>query len=174
MYKCVLKTQWVKFNMYKNVLKNQLVQYQMYKSVLEAQWVKFQMYKSVLEAQWVKFQMYKSVLKTQWVKYQMYKGVLKTQFYSCFWLVKSTNYALNLKFFFCVFSRDILCVLFISNFIPKKKSKACRTLSQQVKNGIFGCRWFLLFIIDFQLFYFLTRIMPDYLLTSNSTMKSQN
>ena len=154
MYKCVLKTQWVKFNMYKNVLKNQLVQYQMYKGVLEAQWVKFKMYKSVLEAQWVKFQMYKSVLKTQWVKYQMYKGVLKTQFYSCFWLVKSTNYALNLKFFFCVFRRDILCMLFISNFIPKKNLKLAGHCHNRSKMGFLGADGFFYLSLIFSYFIF--------------------
>ena len=40
--------------------------------------------------------------------------------------------------------------------LEKKKSESCRTWAEQVKNGDFtmGCRWF-------QLFHFLTRIIPD-------------
>ena len=47
-------------------------------------------------------------------------------------------------------------------FSSEKNSESCRTLSEQVKNRPFerGCRWFQLFFIDFQLFYFLTRIIP--------------
>jgi hypothetical protein len=43
----------------------------------------------------------------------------------------------------------------------KAKSESFRTCSEQVKNGPFerGCRWFQLFFIDFQFFYFLTRII---------------
>jgi len=49
-----------------------------------------------------------------------------------------------------------------SYFCLNKKSKSCRTWSEQVKNDLFerGCRWFQLFFNDFQLFYFLTRIIP--------------
>ena len=41
-------------------------------------------------------------------------------------------------------------------------SESCRTRSEQGENGPFemGCRCFHLFSIDFQLFYFLTRIIP--------------
>jgi len=44
-------------------------------------------------------------------------------------------------------------------------SECCRTWSEQVKNGDFenGCRWFQIFFIDFQLFYFLARIIPVYI-----------
>jgi hypothetical protein len=41
-------------------------------------------------------------------------------------------------------------------------SENYRTQSEQVKNGAFqrGCRWFQLFFIYFQLFYFFVRIIP--------------
>ena len=44
---------------------------------------------------------------------------------------------------------------------------------EQVKNGAFerGCRWFQLFYIDFQLFYFLTRIITDPNYRSDCTYK---
>ena len=44
-----------------------------------------------------------------------------------------------------------------SYFSQKKKSKSYRTQSEQVRNG----RWFFAFFHDFQLFYFLTRIILD-------------
>ena len=48
-------------------------------------------------------------------------------------------------------------------FCVNEKYKSCRIWSEQVKNDPFerGCRWFQLFFNDFQLFYFLTRIIPD-------------
>ena len=52
------------------------------------------------------------------------------------------------------------------NYFPLKKIfESCRTWSEQVKNGPFGrgCRLFQLFFIDFQIFYFLTRIIPAYI-----------
>jgi hypothetical protein len=44
-----------------------------------------------------------------------------------------------------------------SYFSQKKKSESYRTQSEQVRNG----RWFFAFFHDFQLFYFLTRIILD-------------
>ena len=43
----------------------------------------------------------------------------------------------------------------------KKKSKSCRIWSEHLKNDLFErrCRWLQLFFNDFQLFYFLTRII---------------
>ena len=51
--------------------------------------------------------------------------------------------------------------LFCCGFFSLKSS---RTHSEQVKNDLLekGCRWFQLFFIDFQLFYFLSRIIPAY------------
>ena len=48
-------------------------------------------------------------------------------------------------------------------FCVNKKSKSCWIWSEQVNNDLFErqCRWFQLFFNDFQLFYFITRIIPD-------------
>jgi hypothetical protein len=50
-------------------------------------------------------------------------------------------------------------------FLWREIAEICWTQSEQVKNGPFGrgCLWFQLFFIDFQLFYFLARIIPDIL-----------
>jgi hypothetical protein len=49
-------------------------------------------------------------------------------------------------------------------FLWREIAESYWTQSKQVKNGPFetGCtgRWFQLFFVDFQLFYFLTRITP--------------
>ena len=51
-------------------------------------------------------------------------------------------------------------------FPSKQNSESCRTESEQVRNGPDekkggGCSWFQLFFIDFQLFYYLFRIIHD-------------
>ena len=50
-------------------------------------------------------------------------------------------------------------------FPSKQNSESCRTESEQVRNGPDenkgGCRWFQLFFIDLQLFYYLFKIIHD-------------
>jgi len=48
-------------------------------------------------------------------------------------------------------------------FLWREIAESCWTQSEQVKNGPSerGCRWFQLFFIDFQLFNFLTKIIPE-------------
>jgi hypothetical protein len=48
-------------------------------------------------------------------------------------------------------------------FLWREIGETCWTQSEQVKNGPFErvCRWFHLFFIDFELFYFLLRITPE-------------
>ena len=61
-------------------------------------------------------------------------------------------------FFSCMYLTDF------SYFSVKRNSENCRIQLEQVKTDLFerGYRWFHLFLIDFQLFYFLSRIIPDW------------
>jgi hypothetical protein len=63
-------------------------------------------------------------------------------------------------------TRGDFCQLFLlisAIFLWREIGETCCTQSEQVKNGPFerGCKWFHLVFIDFELFYFLSRITPE-------------
>jgi hypothetical protein len=68
-------------------------------------------------------------------------------------LVKWCGHAVNSGMIFVSYLTDF------SYFPLSEIAESCRTQSEQVKNVKRGCRWFQLFFIDFQLFYFLARII---------------
>jgi hypothetical protein len=90
-------------------------------------------------------------------------GIKQCEIQECFLLGKLKQHTGKSTFGITdVFSIHVLVhVQFLFIFLWREIVKSCWTQSEQVKNRLFerGCRWFQLFLIDFQLFYFLTRII---------------
>ena len=70
---------------------------------------------------------------------------------------------MDLLFFLCsLLMPGVIFFSYLTDFffLLNCFSESCRTRSEQVKNEPVESRWFQLFFIDFQLFYFLGRVIP--------------